>query len=232
MVKTYLTMTSNFFIPNLMHYLRALSRLSMDLKVMPRSQKGHQYILFIIDKVTNYLVTAPLYQARSEEVGEALNEHIITKYGTPAYMMMDQDSAFMSSLINNVFKALGIKIKTVGPYNHRSLQAEHNIKSLSSISTKHLTGQGQTWHKFLSIATFAYNTISSPNLGNYSPFKLTLGRELRILLNLETDLDTRISGTYKDYHTLLTKRLKYLQNMLQNFKAKCIALINKDREYF
>ena len=50
---------------------------------MPRSQKGHQYILCIINKVTNYLVTAPLLQARSEEVGEALIENIITKYGTP-----------------------------------------------------------------------------------------------------------------------------------------------------
>ena len=147
-------------------------------------------------------------------------------------MMMDQDSAFMSSLMNYLFNTLGIKIKTVGPYNNKSLQAEHGIKSLSSILTKHLTGQGQTWHKFLSLATFAYNTFHSSNLGNYSPFKLTLGREPRILLNLETDPDTRISGTYKDYHTLLTKRLKYLQNMLQNFKAKCIALINKGREYF
>ena len=175
---------------------------------------------------------APLYQARSEEVGEALIEHIITKYGTPEYIMMDQDSTFMSSLMNYLFKVLGIKIKTVGPYNHKSLQAEHGIKSLSSILTKHLTGQGQTWHKFLSLATFAYNTFHSPNLGNYSPFKLAFRREPRILLDLETDPDTRISGTYKDYHTLLTKRLKYLQNMLQNFKTKCIALINKDREYF
>ena len=41
---------------------------------MPRSQKGHQYILCIIDEVTNYPVTAPLYQARSEEVGEVLIE--------------------------------------------------------------------------------------------------------------------------------------------------------------
>ena len=88
------------------------------------------------------------------------------------------------------------------------------------------------WHKFLSLAMFAYNTFHSPNLGNYSPFELTLEREPRILLNLETDPDVRISGTYKDYHTLLTKRLKYLQNTLQNFKAKCTALINKDREYF
>ena len=147
-------------------------------------------------------------------------------------MIMDQDNTFMSSLMNFLFQVLGIKIKTVGPYNHKSLQAEHGIKSLSAILTKHLTGQGQMWHKYLSLATFVYNTFHSPNLGNYSPFELTLGREPRILLNVDTDPDVRISGTYKDYHTLLTKRLKYLQNTLQNFKEKYIALINKDREYF
>ena len=146
---------------------RPMSRLSKDLKVMPRSQKVHWYILYVIDEVTYYLVAAPLYQARSEEVGEVLIEHIITKYGTPEYIMMDQDSTFISSFMNYLFKALGIKIKTVGPYSHKSLQAEHGIKSLSSILTKHLTDQGQTWHKFLSLAMFAYNSFHSPNLGNY-----------------------------------------------------------------
>ena len=116
--------------------------------------------------------------------------------------------------MNYLFKALSIKIKTVGPYNHKSLQVEHGIKSLSAILTKHLTGQGQMWHKLLSLAMFAYITFHSPNLGNYSPFELTLRREPRILLKLETDPNVRISGTYKDYHTLLTKRLKYLQNTL------------------
>ena len=84
----------------------------------------------------------------------------------------------------------------------------------------------------MSLATFAYNTFHSPNLGNYSPYELVFRREPKIPLDLETDPDIKISGTYKDYHTLLTKRLKYLQNMLQNFKMKCVALINKDREYF
>ena len=72
-IKTYLTISDKFFIPNLMHYLRSflsachicqlfrndkppsrqletrinlnykpMSRLSMDLKVMPRLQKGHR----------------------------------------------------------------------------------------------------------------------------------------------------------------------------------------------
>ena len=57
---------------------RPLSRLIMDLKVIPRSQKGHQYILCIVDEMTNYLVTVPLYQTRSEGVGEALIENVIT----------------------------------------------------------------------------------------------------------------------------------------------------------
>ena len=66
---------------------------------MPRSLKGHRYILCIIDEVTNYLVTVPIFQARSEEIGEALIENVIMKYCIPEYIIMDQDSAFMSSLV-------------------------------------------------------------------------------------------------------------------------------------
>ena len=57
------------------------------------------------------------------------------------------------------------------------------------------------------------------------------GRRPKILIKIETNPDITISGTYKDYHTLLTKRLDYLQNMLQNVKMKCLALLNRDREY-
>ena len=101
-IKTHLTISDKFFVPNLIHYLRSyikgchlcqlshnektpprhlqtrinpnhapMSRLSMDLKVMPRLHKGHRYILCIIDEVTNYLITVPIFQARSEEIGEA-----------------------------------------------------------------------------------------------------------------------------------------------------------------
>ena len=109
-IKTYLTISDKFFIPNLIHYLRSyingchicqlarnetpparqiqsqinpnyipLSRLSMDLKVMPRLHKGYKFILCIIDEVTNYVITVTIYQAKSEEIGEALIENVITK---------------------------------------------------------------------------------------------------------------------------------------------------------
>ena len=206
-----------------------MSRLSMDLKVMPRSHKGHRCI---IDEVTNYLVTVPIFQARSEEIGEALIENVIMKYCIPEYIIMDQDSAFMSSLMTYLFHKFDIKIKTVAPYNHQSLQAEHRIKSLSHILSKHLTSLGQMWTKYLSLATFAYNTFNTPYLGNYSPYELTFGRKPKVLLNIESNPDIKVSKTFREYYELLNKRIKYLQDILFNFKSWRLAMINKDRENF
>ena len=211
---------------------RPLSKLSMDLKVMPRSQKGHKFILCIIDEVTNYLITVPIFQSRSEEVGEALIEHVISKFCAPDCIIMDQDSAFMSNLMSYLFRKLNIKIMTVAPYNHQSLQAEHGIKTLSRILTKHLSGQGQMWHKYLPLATFAHNMFNSPNLANHSPYELVFGRKLKLLLDLEMDPDVRVSGTHREYLLHLRKRLEYLHKLLQEFRMKRLALLNKDRDDF
>ena len=165
---------------------RPLSRLSMVIKVMPKSNKVHKFILCVIDEVTNYLITVLLYQSKSEEVEEALIEHVITKYCIPDCIIMDQDRAFMSSLMNYLFSKFNIKIKMVAPYNHQALQAEHEIKPLLTILTKHLTNLGQMWPKYLSLSTFAYNTFITPNLANYSPYELIFKRKAKILLNLET----------------------------------------------
>ena len=178
------------------------------------------------------MITAPIEQSRSEEVGEALVNDVISKYCIPDYVIMDLDSAFMSSLMIYLFKRLGIKIKTVAPYNHQSLQAEHGIKSLSNILTKHLTASGEMWPDYLPFVTLAHNTYNSPNLSNYSPHELVFGRKQKLLLELETDPDIKVSATYKEYYERLEKRLKYLQKVLQDFKMRQLALLNKDWEYF
>ena len=138
----------------------------------------------------------------------------------------------MSSLMTYLLHKFNVKIKTVAPYNHQSLQAEYSIKSLSNILTKHLTNLGQMWPKYLSLATFKYNTFNTPNLGNYSPYELTFGLKPRSLINLESNPDIKVSGTLKEYYEFLNKRIKYLQNLLVNFKSKRLAMINKDRDFF
>ena len=145
---------------------------------------------------------------------------------------MDQNSAFMSSLMMYLPNKFNIKIRTVAPYNHQSLQAKHNIKSLSTILTKHLTNLGQMWPEYLPLVTFAYNTFNVPNLGHFSPYGLTYGRKPRSLLNLDSNPDIKVSGTFRESYELLNKRLKYLHDILPNFKSKWLAMINKDRAFF
>ena len=84
----------------------------------------------MIDEMSNYLITTPLYQARSEEVGEALIENVIIMFGTPDYMMMNQDSAFMSLLMSYFFKKLGIKYQDSWPLQPQVIT-------------------NRTWHKIL-----------------------------------------------------------------------------------
>ena len=73
---------------------RPLQRLSMDLKVMPKSYRVHKFILCVIDEMTNCLITMPVNWTRSEEIEDALIDNVISKCGIPEYKIMDQDSAF------------------------------------------------------------------------------------------------------------------------------------------
>ena len=74
----------NYKLEIILNY-RPLYRLSMDLKVMPRLKKGHKFILCIIDEVMNYLITVPIHQSKSEEIGNALIENVITMYCVSEY---------------------------------------------------------------------------------------------------------------------------------------------------
>ena len=70
-------------------------------------------------------------------------------------------------------------------------------------------------------------------MGNYCPYELTFSRKPRPLINLDSNPDIKVSGTFREYYELLNKRIKYLQGILFNFKSKRLAIINnKDRSFF
>ena len=82
---------------------------------MPRYCRGHRSILCVTGEITNYIMMAPIKQSRSVKVGKVLINDVFSKYCIPDYIIMDLDSAFMTSLMNYLFKRLGITIKTVAP---------------------------------------------------------------------------------------------------------------------
>ena len=48
-------------------------------------------------------------------------------------------------------------------------------------------------NKIAVMATFAYNTFNTPNLGNYSPYELTFGRKPKLPLYVESNPDIKVS---------------------------------------
>ena len=86
------------------------------------------------------------------------------------------------------------------------------------------------WIDYLPFATLAHNTFNSLNLSNYSPYELVFRRKPKLLLDLETDPDIKVSVTYKEYYNRLEQRLKYLQKALLDFKMRHLVLLNKDRD--
>ena len=135
-------------------------------------------------------------------------------------MVINHENAFISTLIYYLFKRLSFTFKMVAPNNHQLLWAEHGIVSLATLPAKHLTGLGKYWPKYLLFAMFSSNTFGRPNLNGFSPYELVFGRKPKLIINLEIDPNVKVSGTFKEYYELLSKRLEYLQKLLFDFKMK------------
>ena len=95
------------------------------------------------------------------------------------------------------FHHFGIRIITVSPTNHKSLLAEHGIKSLAEILKTHLSSLGPTWTDYLDFAMLSYNSYSTPNLDGLCPNVLPL---------TEAMLEAPVSGTFHKYYANLRKK--------------------------
>ena len=209
----------------------ALTNVSMDIKYMPKSNKGFKYLLVILCEIINFLVTHPLKEVTALEVCRILVEEFIAYFSTPVRIVCDQDSAFMSTLCRYCFQQYKIQVLTVSVTNHKSLQAEHGIKSLSNLILTHLICLGRDWHIYAKPCMLTYNSYATPNLDGFCPFELVFGRKPRIVPILEVTPPVPVTGTFKDAYDLLNKRLKYFRQMLIKFRDRRFEIMNRDREF-
>ena len=116
----------------------AMTRISMDIKQMPANRR-YSHILVLLWEVTNHMVALLLQSTRTQIILEAFQRGYLAYFGPPTHIICDQDPAFTSSLMEAFVTQLNIKVILVSPTNHKSLQAEHGIKSLSGLLVKHLS---------------------------------------------------------------------------------------------
>ena len=237
--KCYQTISQRFYCPNLAEQLRAyitgchvcqlfkkgkkfdrplkkrvninvpaMTKISMDIKHMPTSH-GYSYILVLLCKVSNYMVALPLHSTRTPHILQVFQKGYVAYFGPPTHIVCDQDASFTSSLMHAFTEQLNIKVIFVSTTNHKSLLAEHGIKSLSNLLVKHLT-EVWSWPDCLPYAMLCYNSYSTPNLDNMSPYELVFGHKAKISHELEIRPDVVVSRMFTEYYEQLKKNLKYM----------------------
>jgi hypothetical protein len=208
----------------------ACTKFSMDIKYMPTSSAGYNFILVLICETSNMLVVAPLKTRQTPEICQALIDKAIGYYGVPTHIICDEDPAFTSGLAQHMYQHFDIQLLTVGPTNHQSNQAEHGIKSLSKLIMSHLTGLGNDWHEYLSMCMLSYNAYATPNMDNVSPFEMVYGRKANLIPDIEIQPDIKIGQTHKQGLDKLQKKLQYLRTRIQKFRLARRMQQNKDRK--
>ena len=130
---------------------------------------------------------------------EVFQRGCLAYFGPPSHIICDLDPAFTSSLIEAFLQNLNIKMITVSFTNHKSLLAEHGIKSLSNLLVKHLS-EVWLWYSILSYAMLCYNSYSTPRLDGSTPYEQVFGHKIVLSHVLEIRPDVMASGTFKTYY--------------------------------
>ena len=80
----------------------------MDLIVsFPRSEKGHVYVLVLIDNLTEWADVYPISNKRGSTNADILHREYFTWYSQPEVLILDNGTEFINSLVPDLCKAWG-----------------------------------------------------------------------------------------------------------------------------
>jgi hypothetical protein len=156
------------------------TRVGIDLigPITPKSDRGHRYIVTVVDYATRYPEAAPLKNITTEEVAEALFK-IYCRIGFPKQVLTDLGTQFTSSVMVEVNRLMSIKMLNSTPYHPicNGLVEKWN-GTLKSMLRKFTVEKPQDWDRYLDPILFAYREVPQESTG-YSPFELVYGRSVR-----------------------------------------------------
>ena len=97
--------------------LEPFSRIAMDIVgPLPRSSRGHKYILVICDYATRYPEAVPLRTCDAEALAEELGK-LFSRVGIPKEILTDQGMNFTSQLLAELYHLLNVHSIRTTPYH-------------------------------------------------------------------------------------------------------------------
>ena len=160
------------------------TRIAMDIVgPLPKSARGHRYILVLVDYATRFPEAIPLRAATAKAVAHEL-VMLFSKMGIPDQIISDQGTCFLSSVLTKLYQWLNIKrIRTSVYHPQTDGLVERFNQTLKRMLKKLITTDGRDWDQLIPYVLFAIREVPQSSTG-FSPFELLYGRRPRGLLDL------------------------------------------------
>ena len=152
-------------------------RVSVDfLGPLKRTKRGNRFVLLFVDHATRYAEAVAMRTMTAKRVAEELLK-IFARLGIPQQVLSDQGSNFMSKMLEQLYKMLGIERLHTTPYHP---QANGLTERMVGVVKQMLVkcAEDSCWDDLLPHVMFAYREVPQSSTG-FSPFELLYGREVR-----------------------------------------------------
>jgi hypothetical protein len=198
----------------------------MDLKSLPKSDKGYAYLLVIVDVFTKFTFLRPIKNKGAPTVAtELLN--LFTDVGFPQILQSDNGTEFANSVLRSLCLVSGVRHRTITPYHARANGlAEKAVDIAATVILKLANGAINKWHLFCPAAQFFMNNRVQSSTGS-TPFTLMFARSSQPVGDFQ-----ETGNTVRD-EDALAARVKYLTEIVYpTIKVRLDAMNAKRAEYF
>jgi len=146
---------------------------------LPRSKRGNQMLLVLIDRFSKWTELVPLRSATAESLKKAFKERIIARYGVPKIVITDNEVQFFSKIFKSFLAEMGTKQQFTAPYTPQenpTERANRTVKTMiAQFAWQNQRNCDEKWPEIM----LAVNRSVSESTG-YTPSFITQGRERRL----------------------------------------------------
>uniref|UniRef100_A0A9J8CHH6 Gypsy retrotransposon integrase-like protein 1 n=1 Tax=Cyprinus carpio carpio TaxID=630221 RepID=A0A9J8CHH6_CYPCA len=159
-------------------------RIGMDLVgPLPKSARGHEHILVIVDYATRYPEAIPLLKATTKAIAQELFS-LLSQVGIPSQILTDQGTPFMSWMMADVCKLLKVQqLRTTVYHPQTDGLVERFNQTLKQMLRRVVAEDKRDWDQMLPYVLFGIREIPQASTG-FTPFELLFGRQPRGLLDV------------------------------------------------
>lgn len=150
---------------------------------LPRTTKGNNYVLAIVDSLTKFILLFPLRKATAQEISKTIENNVFLVFGVPQGIRIDNGSQFRSKEFRKLADDYKVRLSFNPVYHPQANQTERANRTLKTMMRAVILGKCQgnqrKWDEELQKIGCAMRNSRHDTTG-YTPYFLNFGREITL----------------------------------------------------